>query len=404
MSRLGLVKSLSMSGALALLAAPVVAATDFSYSGKISLESRYFFEDAAYPDQAEGAMLSLAVEPDLLWQFESGNDIISFKPFFRADPSDSERHHGDIRELVWEHYGDDWELRTGIGKAYWGVAEFQHLVDVINQDDGVEDIGSEDKLGQPMINLSLVRDWGIVDLFVLPGFRERTYAGRDGRLRPGLLVDTDNALYEDDDEEKHIDFAARWSHSIGDYDIGVHAFDGTNRTPSFVPTQTAAGETVLQPYYEQMTQYGIDVQATIESWLWKGEMIHRDTENDSYIATQTGAEYTLYGINDSDADLGMLLEYGWDERGEDATSVGQNDISVGARIAMNDTESTEFLGGVIYDLDYNSVTFQVEASRRFGEQFKLALDVRVLTADDPNDPLSALEKDSHAQLNIEWFF
>lgn len=404
MSRLGLVKSLSVSSALLLLTAPVLAATDFSYSGKISLESRYFFESAAYPRQSEGAMVSLAIEPDFLWQFEDGNDVVIFKPFFRADPLDSERNHSDIRELSWEHYGDDWELRTGIRKAYWGVAEFQHLVDVINQDDGVEDIGSEDKLGQPMVNLSFVRDWGIVDLFVLPGFRERTFAGAEGRLRAGLLIDTDNPLYENKDEEQHIDFAARWSHSIGDYDVGVHLFDGTNRSPSFVPTQTTDGGTILQPYYEQMTQYGVDVQATIDSWLWKGEMIHRETETDTYVATQAGAEYTLYGINDSDADLGMLVEYGWDERGKDATSVGQNDISIGARIAMNDTESTEFLGGVIYDLDYNSVTFQVEASRRFAEQLKLGLDIRVFTADDPSDPLSALEKDSHAQLTVEWFF
>ncbi len=404
MKRPGCGKSLSVSSALLLLSAPIIAETDFSYSGKISLENRYFFEDAAYPDQADGATVSLAIEPDFLWQFGDGNDVLTFKPFFRADPIDSERNHGDIRELSWEHYGDEWELRAGIRKAYWGVAEFQHLVDVINQDDGVEDIGSEDKLGQPMINLSLVRDWGIVDFFVLPGFRERTFAGEEGRLRAGLLVDTDNAQYEDNDEEQHIDYAVRWSHSIGDYDIGVHAFDGTNRSPSFVPSQTANGETVLQPFYEQMTQYGVDVQATIESWLWKGEMIHRDTKNDTYIASQAGLEYTLYGINDSDADLGMLFEYGWDERGEDATSVAQNDISIGARIAMNNTESTEFLGGVIYDLDYNSTTFQIEASRRYGEQFKLGLDLRIFTADDARDPLSALEKDSHAQLNVEWFF
>ena len=59
-----------------------------------------------------------------------------------------------------------------------GVTESRHLVDVLNQVDGVEDIDEEDRLGQPMINISTQRDWGSVDLFVLPGFRERTFAGQ----------------------------------------------------------------------------------------------------------------------------------------------------------------------------------------------------------------------------------
>ena len=68
-------------------------------------------------------------------------------------------------------------------------------MDIINQTDQVDQVDGEEKLGQPMINLSLVRDWGIVDLFVLPGFRERTYAGEEGRPRTPLPV-SDDAVYE----------------------------------------------------------------------------------------------------------------------------------------------------------------------------------------------------------------
>jgi len=55
--------------------------------------------------------------------------------------------------------------------GFWGVTEFQHLVDIINQTDLVENIDTEDKLGQPMINLALINDWGTVDLFIMPYFR-----------------------------------------------------------------------------------------------------------------------------------------------------------------------------------------------------------------------------------------
>ena len=74
--------------------------------------------------------------------------------------------------------GDDWDLHLGVKQIFWGVTEFNHLVDIINQTDLVENIDGEDKLGQPMAHLSLVRDWGILDFHLLTGFRERTFPGR----------------------------------------------------------------------------------------------------------------------------------------------------------------------------------------------------------------------------------
>ena len=124
---------------------------------------------------------------------------------------------------------DTWELRLGFGKVFWGTTEFVHLVDIINQTDRVEDISLEKKLGQPMVQLSIPRDWGIVDMFVMSYFRERTFPGRRGRLRSALVVDTDNPIYESANKEWQVDAALRYSHSIGDWDIGLYHFYGTGR-------------------------------------------------------------------------------------------------------------------------------------------------------------------------------
>jgi len=98
-----------------------------------------------------------------------------------------------------------------------------------------------------MVHLGLIQDWGLLDLYVLPGFRERTYPGVDGRLRTPLVVDTDQAIYESSAEDKHIDYAARWSHTLGLWDIGVSYFDGTSRDPDLIIGANAAGEAVLIP-------------------------------------------------------------------------------------------------------------------------------------------------------------
>lgn len=407
MSELSLQPSLRKTLLAATLAAlPGMSQAELSemeLAGKVTGELRAFTQDAQFAGQDQDTNLSLSAEPEFYWEWNDGLDSLTFTPFLRVDENDDERTHGDIRELSWIHVGDDWELRTGIRKVFWGVTEFQHLVDVINQTDGVEDLDGEDKLGQQMINLSLVRDWGIVDLFLLPGFRERTFPGADGRLRSGLVVDTDRARYESGAKEKHLDTAIRWSHSVDVFDMGVYWFHGTNREPILQPTVTAGGQTVLAPFYEQMDQVGVDLQATIDSWLWKFEAIWRDSSSDEFLAAQGGFEYTFYGIQESTADLGVLMEYGWDERDERG-GVNQNDLFMGGRLTLNDAESTEVLAGISYDLDHDTRSLLVEASRRFGNNWKVSIDGRLFQSDEPADPSYALRQDDHIQLTVERYF
>ncbi|WP_415896613.1 hypothetical protein ACMXYX_11855 [Neptuniibacter sp. QD72_48] len=386
-----------------LTALPAQAETYFELSGKATADLRLFTQSAQFTGQDYDTNLSFSFEPELYWEWNDGADSLTFTPFLRLDENDSERTHGDIRELSWVHVSDDWELRTGLRKVFWGVTEFQHLVDVINQTDGVEDFDGEDKLGQQMINLSLVKDWGIIDLYLLPGFRERTFASTDGRLRAGLVIDTDRATFESSAGNKHIDTAIRWSHTIGDFDLGAYWFRGTNRDPK-LQVQSVNGQTILVPHYEQMNQIGFDLQATLDNWLGKLETIHRDTKSENYWAAQGGFEYTFYGIQDSSADIGVLLEYGWDERGKSADAAIQNDVFMGARLTLNDAASTEVLAGIGHDLDYHSNSMIVEASRRFGDNWKLSLDGRFFSADNPADLSYSLNKDDHLQLTVERYF
>ncbi|MBN0987282.1 hypothetical protein [Amphritea pacifica] len=398
-------KRVWLSGLSVLLLSGSAAADEvfFEYSGRLSGELQGYFHEGQFNGQGYHSNASLALEPELYWEFNGGNDSVVFTPFYRLDQRDDERTHGDIRELSWIHVGDDWELRSGLRKVFWGVTEFNHLVDVINQTDAVEDSDGEDKLGQPMVNLSLVRDWGIVDLFVLPGFRERSFAGHEGRTRSGLVVDTANVRYEAGDGDQHIDTAVRWSQSFDLFDVGLYWFNGTNRDPR-LEAALIQGKPVLVPVYEQMDQIGFDGQATLDSWLWKLELLWRDTPSDRYSAMQAGVEYSFYGVSDTTTDVGVLVEYGWDERGIDADTIFQNDLFLGSRIALNDAASTEFLVGLGYDLDFDSRSLFLEASSRFGERWKLSLDARLFDARDNRDLMVNIEQDDLLQLTADYYF
>ena len=56
-----------------------------------------------------------------------------------AAQRDSARTYADVRELAWIYTRDALQLRAGIDQVFWGVAEFAHVVDVINQADVLAD-------------------------------------------------------------------------------------------------------------------------------------------------------------------------------------------------------------------------------------------------------------------------
>ncbi len=395
-----------------LVALPVQAA-DWRVSGFGALESRFFPHDNAPPVRlpageatAAGhhANQSLVVQPEFFTEWNDRRDSFTFVPFLRLDQHDSERTHFDIRELTWLHAARDWELRAGIRKVFWGVTESRHLVDIINQTDLVENIDGEDKLGQPMLNLALIRDWGTVDLFVLPGFRERSFPGRDGRLRAVPRVDGDRARYESGAGRNHVDLAARWSHYIGSWDIGVSHFHGTGREPRLEPDLSDPRDITLVPVYEQIDQTGLEIQYTRGSWLWKLEAIRRSGQGKDFSAAVGGFEYTFYGVFDTAMDLGVLTEYLYDGRAPALATPFDDDLFTGFRLNLNDAQSTEMLLGCINDLETTARFCSAEASRRFGSSWVLSLEARIFSDAPENDPLFSLRRDDYLQLELAFHF
>jgi len=377
-------------------------ALSWEWRGWIAGEARVFLQDPTDPRQ-HGNNLSLALQPELYHVWDDGRQSVVFTPFARLDQGDVERTHADIRELTWLFAERSYEWRIGVRKVFWGVTESSHRVDIINQTDLVENPDGEDKLGQPMINLALVRDWGTLDFFLLTGFRERTFAGVEGRPRTIPRVEPRLTAYESSQEERHIDLALRWSHYIGDLDIGLSHFHGTSRDPLLLPADYQ-GEIVLAPLYHLIDQTGLELQLTRGSWLWKLEAIRRTGELERYNAATAGFEYTFYGLFDSSADLGLVAEYLWDSRGDEATTPFEDDLFAGLRLTLNDVPSSEALLGMIRDREDESYLFSVEASRRFGNNWKGSLEARVFDVDRLDESLRAFARDDYIQLELAYYF
>ena len=403
------IRTLGIVTLLTLTAASPTNADEASWdmAGNIEMQSRFFARDALWPGQdSQAARLSVSATAELRWRSAAGNQRASVIPFARWDEADDERSLVDLPEAYWAREGDASELLLGANTVFWGVTESVHLVDIINQTDAAGDIDGEDKLGQPMLNFALQRDWGELSAFVMPYFRERSYPGVDGRLRTPLPVDTDNPVYESSDEERHVDVALRYSHYIGDVDLGLSAFSGTSREPRLLPGVASDGRTpVLVPHYDLIDQFGVDLQYTRDAWLWKLETIARNGYSELFVAAVAGFEYTLYQLGQSSADLGLLLEFQYDGRNDlEPFTVNDNDVFVGTRLAVNDTQDTAVLAGIAWDVKTGETFLNIEAERRFGDDVAFELRVRAFSGASPRDITYSVVRDDYVQLQIAKFF
>lgn len=384
------------------------------WSGEIAVESR-FFQHVGASRQDRWAP-SASVEGTFYLATDDERWSLTATPYVRFDAQDSRRNRGDLREFFASRVGDNWEVHLGARQVFWGVTEFSHLVDIINQTDLVENIDGEDKLGQPMLSLSRVTNWGIVDVYALLGARERTFPGIDGRLRTIAPVATSQASFDSGAGRERVDAAIRWTHFLGPAEIGLYHFSGTTREPILEPV-FANGDWWLTPRYTTIDQTGLDAQYLFGDTALKLEAIRRSGFGDTYLAANLGIEHTLVGAFGGRSDVGLVLEYLWDERGDEAfNTVFERDIAIGSRWQFNDAADTHALVGVIWDPSSDESQYSVEAGRRLGDMWSLNLEARLFSGDAPDEidvisslldadrKLSSVTRDDYLQLEVVRYF
>jgi len=389
----------------------MTAESNFTLSGYVEVEGRGFTQSSFSPEPKDWTV-SFALEPLLEYVSDSGDSQVMFRPFGRFDVNDKGRSHFDIRELNWTGTADRWQVTVGIDTVFWGVTEASHLVDIINQNDNLEDIDQEDKLGQPMISASYDSSFGVFSAYVMTYFREMRFPGANGRLRMPLLVDYTQTQYESASGKWRPDFAVRWTHVIGNIDVGLYHFKGTSREPELILGTDVNNNAILIPRYNLIDQTGLDLQGTFDDVLIKFEAIRRSGNlsgqtsgiRQDYWAMTGGIEYSFYGIGGGDSDIGLLAEYLYDDRGPQATTAFEDDLFLGMRWAANDIDSTQLLVGAIFDLDTSAKFINVEGSRRIGDDWKITLDARFFMGVPVRDPIYPLSRDDFFQIRLARYF
>ncbi len=414
---------------IGLLAGPCLAlgASAGEWSGKLSTQFNAFWDEPLHGNQ-RAVYPAAAFEPEFFHEWEESRWRFKFHPFFRADLYDDERSHADLRELLFEKIADNWELRLGIGQVYWGVTESQHWVDIINQMDQLESFGGGEKLGQLMLNFTWLNDWGILDFFVLPGHRERKAPGMEGRPASPLPIE-DRAEYESGAGEWRVDFAARYAHTVGNWDLALSHFHGTSREPRLRPhfgdinlTKVPFYDDILKwirgggegleenqwglslvPYYQRINQTGLELQYTTGGWAWKLEAVHRSGGQETFQAYTGGFEYTLYGAFGSKIDWTIIAEGRHDGRNNRIASL-QGDLFLGSRLGFNDRHATTLTGGFLVNFQDSGLIFGLGASRQLRDNLELSAGLRLFAITPKYDLARFFRRDSMFSVELAYFF
>jgi len=365
--------------------------------GQVGVEQRLFAHPPQFATQ-ENQNSSLFLQP----QFSSpigDNGLLDFSAFARLDSSDEQRSHADLRELLYSWSGESVELKAGMGKVFWGVTEAVHLVDIVNQTDTLESLHGDAKLGQPMLAASVERDWGLLDVYLLPGFRERTFSGKKGRLRTELPISSE-ARYQSSDKAQHLDYALRYANGLDDWELAFSYFNGTDRAPQFQPQFSPTGVSLI-PYYAQLQQVGLELQWVQEAWLWKLEAVQRQQDQGDSNASALGLEYSLVGLFESAADLTLISEWMQDSR---ERSLFDNDLMMGLRLTLNDEQSSQLLLLATRDLDTDETLLTLQGSRRLGDSFTLSVEGSAFMNLPRESAIYSLRRDDFVSGTLAWHF
>ncbi len=382
------------------------AAQEFKANLTVGSELRFFVEKAEWPGQDTRRVYpSIYGEADLSYGWDGNSHSFNLVPFGRYDAYDDRRSHVDLREANYRFRGGEWEVLVGAHRVFWGVTESRHLVNVINQVDAVEDVDGDDYLGQPMIDVTLQGDWGRLDLFAMTFFRERTFNANDSRLRGPLPIETNDPEFESGDKKWNVDLAARYQNSFGPVDLGLSVFHGTNREP-WLRSSSGANGPVLRPYYQTMTQTGIDVAWAVGDLVLKAEALYRFGQGSPFFATVFGGEYTVKNALGLDIDMGLLAEFNFDDRDValNPATIYDKDAFTGVRFTFNDQSDANVLIGALIDVEDASTYLYFEASRRLFVNWRVEFELRYFAADGNPGALRALDSDSFVQLRLLRFF
>ena len=375
---------------IGLLAAQPATA-DGELNAKLIADFRF------YPDSNAGTIdsgQSLELNIDAYQDFGAARGVLELVA--RIDGQDSGRRILEARQAYISTEIGGFEVYLGNRQEFWGKAESTNIVDVVNQQDAAADQGGAGKLGAPSVSIERYADYGDLQFWYMPNFRELTF--NDADAHPSGELPVKAARYQRSEGRNADDFAFRFSTVVDDWDLAGSLFYGTARTPilSVVDMGTA-----LEPYYAEQRSIGLEAQYTGDATLLKWESLHGKQDGKDFFAAVAGLENTLHGVLDQVWDLGLIAEAQYDGRPQAAA---ERFYVAGLRLTLNDAKDTSLLLLTSQDEAKDQSLISFDASRRLNSWSSINFGAKFFDAKTTTSVFGFLDDDDTISVKLNMFF
>ncbi|SFV50848.1 hypothetical protein MNB_SV-12-1090 [hydrothermal vent metagenome] len=345
----------------------------FEYKGNIGIESSYIEHDIENKRDNQNA---LRLDAEIQQSFAQGKMVINLKVV--RDLNDKERRYFDFNDFYYKHNFENGDLLIGRNTRFWGAMEFYNHTDVFNTKDWLDNpFDYDSKIGSK--NIAYTHYFDNSELSVIAKLHEETQSVQENksvnRFLPAIYNDKLITQKDRNRPTIYLKYSASAEERQLDYSfIYQNGYDEQRYL-------TQVGTELRQHAYIVNKLMGYATLVSGET-IYKTEVAYTKSDDDlvsDYGQVSLGLEHTLYGIWDK-RDLGLLAEYyryvSADNKKLGAKEFGNlfdDDITLGFRLSMNDSSSSEILGGLAIDRDNKEKILFVEYDTRLFEKYKLGL-------------------------------
>ena len=352
--------------------------------------------------------------------YENNNFSSVFELYAQEDKSDfssqkdNNRTFLRLNELYTQYENEDFEISLGKTIKFWGALEVENIVDGFNIQDNRNDGFTTDKIGA--YNISYSHYFEDSELSIIAKLYEQNnkvanpsyvYSILNQNLSYNNSLESESSLYRPSLYVTYNGTAYGDNYSLDYAFIYENGYDSQRYF-------TVSNNKYTQHAY-LVNKFMTYNTLVYNSTLYKLEALYADITKDKnisdYIHVAVGIEHTLDALENGH-EIGLLSEYYYYDTFQDNKfndlSLGeifQNDLFLGVRYSINDTDSSNIVGGVILDTQYDEESYYLEYETRIYDLLKVKLDYRYTEPSDKDNTVYAqLGRHQRVALNISYHF
>jgi len=404
-----------------------------SLSAEIAVSGHFDVDTQAYLKKPETKNKNAITLKQTLELEYTHDDLTLFSKLYAQEAyydltqdKQTERTFGRVDELYVKYDFENDAIKAGKSIEFWGALELRNIVDGFNPTDFRNDFYSKDKYGVYNLQYAHYTESGEFSIIAKLYEQEQPMAAYpyvynffpkfvnyDGTLntqkskyRPSLYLKYSGST----DTEYALDYAV----------IYENGYDSQRYFSTQTPLHLVPGPDFAKPTHFTQEAYIVNKIMTyntlvVDNTLIKLEALYAKVDDDKkvgdYAHVGFGVEHTLENIYESAA-LGLIAEYYRYDTFEDDKyddlllfETMQNDLFVGARYSFNNANDSSFVGGGIFDLEYNEQSYYLKFESRAWESLRVAMEYnRVIPSTSTKTAYALLGKHERFALNIAYHF